>query len=64
MKAVEVKKAPIECWRCGSTEIVDMGGLDESTIQRYECEDCAVCDSCRHYNGYKCPDWPVCRYEV
>jgi len=42
---------PVECRRCGSIEMLDVNGVDEFTIRRYECADCSVCDSCRHYEG-------------
>jgi hypothetical protein len=50
--------------RCGSVEMLDVTGIDESDIRSYECADCFVCDSCRHCEGYRCPDWPVCHYEI
>jgi hypothetical protein len=59
-----VRIEPVECWRCGSIEKLDVQGVDASDIRRYECEDCVVCDSCRHFEGYRCPDWPSCNYKV
>lgn len=64
IEGTRVGMEPVECWRCGSIEMLDVHGIDESDIRRYECEDCAVCDSCRHFEGYKCPDWPSCNYKV
>jgi hypothetical protein len=54
----------VECRRYSSVEMLDVTGVDESDIRRYECTECGVCDSCRHYDGYKCPDWPGCNYEI
>jgi len=59
-----VRMEAVECWRCGSVELLDVTGVDESDIRRYECMDCSVCDSCRHYEGYRCADWPTCHYEI
>ena len=58
-----MRMEPVECWRCGSIEMLDVQGVNESDIVRYECADCSVCDSCRHYEGYRCPDWPNCTYD-
>jgi hypothetical protein len=44
--------------------MLDVHEVDEADIRRYECADCAVCDSCCHYEGYKCSDWPACHYEI
>jgi hypothetical protein len=59
-----VRMKAVECWRCGSVEMLDVAGIGEFDIRRYECADCSVCDSCRHYEGYRCSDWPVCHYEI
>ena len=59
-----VRIEAVEWWRCGSNEMVDVQGVDETTIQRYECTDCSICDTCRHYEGYKCPEWPACYYKI
>ena len=55
---------PVECWRCGSIEMLDVRGVDEFIIRMHECAECGVCNSCRHYDGYRCPDWPGCHYEI
>lgn len=64
MRVKSVGAEPVECRRCGLIEIVDVRGLDQFDIQSYECDDCSVCDSCRHYDGYRCADWPACDYEI
>jgi hypothetical protein len=61
-KGKTLQMEPVECWRCGSIEMLDVEGVDESDIRRYECADCSVCDTCRYYDGYKCSDWPICNY--
>ena len=59
-----MRKEPVGCRRCGAIEMLDVQGADESDIVRYECADCSVCNTCRHHEGYRCSDWPVCDYEV
>ena len=54
----------VECRRCGSVEMLDVSGADECDVRRYECADCSVCGSCRHYEGYRCADWPTCDYAI
>ena len=53
----------VECSRCGSIEMLDVQGLDEYEIERYECAECEICDSCSHYEGCRCPNWPTCPYD-